>query len=230
MTGKPIVDKGLVASFLQFDIIKSKEDYNMSLGENIKNERQKLKLSQEYIAEKLGVSRQAVSKWERNQSEPTTKNLIELADLFQISLSELTHTKETTSKTIPITNQHIKCSYCGQKAQYFLDQTQSKAYCSLKCQLSHDMALEKIQKQLKWFYLGIALSVILLFVSAFPNLPFQKNYLTGAGMLCLGMAMILFPFCTPETYQKLGYLKSKKLARVLGYLIEIYALFILFFG
>ena len=36
----------------------------MSLGENIKNKRQELKLSQEYLADQLGVSRQAVSKWE----------------------------------------------------------------------------------------------------------------------------------------------------------------------
>lgn len=61
----------------------------MSLGENIKAKRNELKLSQEYVAEKLGVSRQAVSKWETDQSEPTAKNLTELAALFQISLSEL---------------------------------------------------------------------------------------------------------------------------------------------
>ena len=36
----------------------------MSLGENIRKKREERKLSQEYVAEKLGVSRQAVSKWE----------------------------------------------------------------------------------------------------------------------------------------------------------------------
>ena len=41
----------------------------MALGENIKSRREALKLSQEYIAEQLGVSRQAVSKWETGQSE-----------------------------------------------------------------------------------------------------------------------------------------------------------------
>ena len=53
----------------------------MSLGENIKAKRNELKLSQEYVAEQLGVSRQAVSKWETDQSEPTAKNLTELAGL-----------------------------------------------------------------------------------------------------------------------------------------------------
>ena len=60
----------------------------MSLGENIKAKRNELKLSQEYVAEQLGVSRQAVSKWETDQSEPTAKNLTELAAIFQISLGD----------------------------------------------------------------------------------------------------------------------------------------------
>lgn len=80
----------------------------MSLGQNIKKKRQQMKLSQEYVAERLGVSRQAVSKWETNQSEPSMKNLIELAELFQISLSELTDTKDSH---IPIINQHVKYFY-----------------------------------------------------------------------------------------------------------------------
>lgn len=61
----------------------------MNLGENIKRRREKLKLSQEYVAEQLGVSRQAISKWETGQSEPTANNLIQLAEVFEISLSEL---------------------------------------------------------------------------------------------------------------------------------------------
>lgn len=48
-----------------------------------------MKLSQEYIAEQLGVSRQAVSKWETGQSEPTANNLVQLSEVFEISLSEL---------------------------------------------------------------------------------------------------------------------------------------------
>ena len=61
----------------------------MTLGENIRKRREELKLSQEYVAEQLGVSRQAVSKWETGQSEPTASNLIQLADVFETNLSEL---------------------------------------------------------------------------------------------------------------------------------------------
>ena len=46
-------------------------------------------LSQEELAEKLGVSRQAVSKWERGEASPDTDNLIALAKLYGLSLDEL---------------------------------------------------------------------------------------------------------------------------------------------
>ena len=46
-------------------------------------------LSQEELAEKLGVSRQAVSKWERGEASPDTDNLIALARLYNISIDEL---------------------------------------------------------------------------------------------------------------------------------------------
>lgn len=61
----------------------------MSLDSNISNKRKSLKLSQEYVAEQLGVSRQAVSKWETNKSEPSTGNLIKLANLFDCDIKEL---------------------------------------------------------------------------------------------------------------------------------------------
>ena len=50
------------------------------------------RLSQEELAEKIGVSRQAVSKWERAESSPDTDNLIELAQLYHVSLDELLYT------------------------------------------------------------------------------------------------------------------------------------------
>ena len=66
----------------------------MTLDERIRNRREKLKLSQGYVAEQIGVSRQAVSKWETGQSEPTADNLVRLAELFEISLAELVGTEE----------------------------------------------------------------------------------------------------------------------------------------
>lgn len=52
-------------------------------------------LSQEELAEKLGVSRQAVSKWERSEASPDTDNLIALAKLYGLSLDELIYGKKS---------------------------------------------------------------------------------------------------------------------------------------
>lgn len=51
-------------------------------------------MSQEYVADQLGISRQAVAKWESGKSEPTVANLAELASLFEMSISELIDTKK----------------------------------------------------------------------------------------------------------------------------------------
>lgn len=59
------------------------------LGDRIKDLRKQRGLSQEDLAEKLNVSRQAVSKWETGLSSPDTDNLILLADLFEITVDEL---------------------------------------------------------------------------------------------------------------------------------------------
>lgn len=61
----------------------------MALSDNIKIEREKKGYSQEFIADKLGVSRQAVSKWETGQTEPSTKNLLLLAEALEVDMNSL---------------------------------------------------------------------------------------------------------------------------------------------
>lgn len=60
-----------------------------SLSERLQENRIRCKMSQEFVAEALGVSRQAVSKWETGKSDPSTANLIALAKLYGISAQEL---------------------------------------------------------------------------------------------------------------------------------------------
>ena len=60
-----------------------------SLGEVIKDHRTRCGMTQEFVAEQLGVSRQAVSKWENGTSEPTTSNLLALSRLFGVPAEEL---------------------------------------------------------------------------------------------------------------------------------------------
>ncbi len=61
----------------------------MSMGARIAEARKAKGFTQEYIAEKLNVSRQAVSKWEKDISSPDTKNLIALAELLCVSVDYL---------------------------------------------------------------------------------------------------------------------------------------------
>ena len=60
-----------------------------SLGEALKEHRTACKMTQEFVAEQLGVSRQAVSKWENGTSDPSTANLLALAKLYGVSAEEL---------------------------------------------------------------------------------------------------------------------------------------------
>ena len=61
----------------------------MALHDNLKAARGRAGMSQELVAERLGVSRQAVTKWELGQSRPNAKNLQALAELYQVSAGDL---------------------------------------------------------------------------------------------------------------------------------------------
>ena len=60
-----------------------------SLSETLKENRTRCKMTQEFVAETIGVSRQAVSKWENGTSEPNTSNLMALARLYGIPAEDL---------------------------------------------------------------------------------------------------------------------------------------------
>ena len=60
-----------------------------SLGEVLKEHRTRCGMTQEFVAESMGVSRQAVSKWENGTADPSTSNLLKLAKLYGISPEEL---------------------------------------------------------------------------------------------------------------------------------------------
>ena len=61
----------------------------MTLGQRISLYRKKLNISQEELGARLGVSRQAVSKWESGASDPSTSNLLALAKLYGVSAEDL---------------------------------------------------------------------------------------------------------------------------------------------
>ena len=71
------------------DVRQEKSVVRKSLGEALKVHRTQCKMTQEFVAETIGVSRQAVSKWENGTSDPSTSNLFALAKLYGISVEEL---------------------------------------------------------------------------------------------------------------------------------------------
>lgn len=83
---------------------EQKEKLNMNLSEKIFNERRKLGLSQEQFAEKMQISRQAVSKWESGQSTPDLDKIVLMSQIFGVStdylLKETVDTVENEESTI----------------------------------------------------------------------------------------------------------------------------------
>jgi len=75
------------------------EVINMSIGNNIRMYRKERKLTQEQVADKLGVTFQAVSSWERDEYTPDTDKLIRLASLLDVSVSSLIEEKTKVFKT-----------------------------------------------------------------------------------------------------------------------------------
>ena len=85
----------------------------MTLGEKIKSLRKGLGMSQEKLAELMGISRQAVAKWENGQSAPSTANLFKLAEMLNTTTAFLladddakdTSTEENTDETKAVLSQ-----------------------------------------------------------------------------------------------------------------------------
>ena len=78
----------------------------MTIGEKIKTLRRKHGLTQEQLAEKLGISRQALSKWEADASIPDTENVIRLARLFDITTDHLLLDTPLAPTAPPMSKRH----------------------------------------------------------------------------------------------------------------------------
>lgn len=68
---------------------KTRMEDKFMISMRIRELRKQAKLSQEMMAEKIGVSRQAITKWETGLGVPDIENLVAIADLFKLSLDEL---------------------------------------------------------------------------------------------------------------------------------------------
>ena len=80
---------------------------NIEIANRLVRLRKEKNLSQEALANELGISRQAVSKWERAEASPDTDNLILLAKLYGMSLDDLLKQIKKNLKVV-IINKHQK--------------------------------------------------------------------------------------------------------------------------
>lgn len=84
-----LVVRALLKYIKSKDVRQEKIEVKKSLGEVLKEQRTRCKMTQEFVAETIGVSRQAVSKWESGTSDPSTSNLFAIAKLYGIDVEEL---------------------------------------------------------------------------------------------------------------------------------------------
>ncbi len=86
---------------------------DLAMAQQLVDRRKAAGLSQEALAAQLGVSRQAVSKWERSESSPDTDNLIALAALYGVSLDELLYGEAVDSTDDSQTDDEAQNSNAG---------------------------------------------------------------------------------------------------------------------
>lgn len=117
----------------------------MTTGEKIAALRREKGMSQEALGEKLGLSRQAVSKWEADQAVPTMDNLVELSRLFGVPVDTLLRPDEPLPGKEQKPSEGVKLSAEGLKISY----------------------APVLTRKTKWFIIAVA---ILLFVSVIGNM------------------------------------------------------------
>ena len=108
-----------------------------NLPNNLYELRRKVGLSQEEFADRLNVSRQAVSKWERGEAYPDTENLITISEMFKVTIDELLNARDLSSieaKNIdaPDVNEHANIT----------DEAKSKGGYGLKLELDNGINIK----------------------------------------------------------------------------------------
>lgn len=79
----------------------------MLLGQRIKEERENHNWTQEELADTLNISRQAISKWELGTAYPDVERLVQMSDLFQVSLDSLVKGTEAPEPTVIAPDHHM---------------------------------------------------------------------------------------------------------------------------
>lgn len=93
---------------LKYSLSEERSESFMNVGEKLKNARVKQGLTQDELAEKLHITRQTISNWENSKSYPDILQIIELSNLYSLSLDELLKDDEEMIKHLEKSTNVVK--------------------------------------------------------------------------------------------------------------------------
>ncbi|MCI8559709.1 MAG: helix-turn-helix transcriptional regulator [Dorea sp.] len=131
----------------------------MSFGEKLFKLRKEKGLSQESLAEQLGTTRQAISKWENNQGFPETEKLLQLSNIFETSVDFLLK-DEQTSKDINEKGYYVSKEMA---TAYIANQKKISSYIGIGFMFWAMAGIPYVMftTNLTWRYLGMAVFTII---------------------------------------------------------------------
>ena len=146
------------------------------IGKFIAECRKEQNYTQAVLAEKLGITDRAISKWENGKSMPDASIMLELCDLLKISVNEL------------LTGEHIAMDNYKEKAEENLIELQDKKDKAQKSLLRTELA---------WFAIAILLSPVHFAI----NYYYPNNSGTGVGGLIAIIGIIMFAIYFFRNYE-----------------------------
>jgi putative transcriptional regulator len=132
------------------------------LGENIKMYRQKKQFTQEGLAARLHVTRQTISKWEKNYSVPDAEMLVRLAEIFEVQTSRLLGTEADTETQTT--------------------QEKENALAEQLANIAEQMAIKNRRSKRIWKTIGIVIAIIVaanIVITVLGMVFFSVNTSTG---------------------------------------------------
>lgn len=188
----------------------------MEFKEKLQLLRTNRKLSQEELADNLGISRQSITKWENGQSFPDIQNLIQLSEIFKVSIDRLVKENDTCVK-----NLLYEQNYPSQNIKIFLVKAKQNTYATGENEItasqtnSHDFCYEDGEYVYMDTYFGGQKFIGEERVWIKDNIVWAMNYY-GQGLHenfdvtflkeALSKVVVSMPFRGPEFYQKGEYM------------------------
>ena len=143
-----------------FWILKADNGGNMEISKIIKEARIKKGMTQQQLADSVYVTRQTISKWEKNYSVPDAEVFVKLADVLEVQTSQLLEVK------------------VGSDVQ--TTEEKQNAYAEQLAHIAEQMAIRNRQRKRIWKTIGIAFAVIIVvcIVLIVMNIAFFSVYPT----------------------------------------------------